>query len=214
MRDLSAARAPDFRPRMIFFDLDKTFAPWVVDERIGKADSILSDARVPKSIHDYKAAIHALAPAGITIEGLRHDSRLYSYLLDPTYSTHGLPEVALRRFNLKLSGNLAESADVSGRLAAALAHEVEQSGLKKLYDEIDLPLVPVLARMEEAGVKIDIDALARMSSRLKQEVDAKAKEIYVHCDVEFNINSPRQLGDVLFNKLGLPKDAASSGVRP
>jgi DNA polymerase I len=170
-----------------------------------KLKAVLSDARVPKSIHDYKAAIHALAPAGITIDGLRHDSRLYSYLLDPTYSTHGLPEVALRRFNLKLSGNLAESADVSGRLAAALAHEVEQSGLKKLYDEIDLPLVPVLARMEEAGVKIDIDALARMSSRLKQEVDAKAKEIYVHCDVEFNINSPRQLGDVLFNKLGLPK---------
>jgi len=96
--------------------------------------AVLSDARVPKSIHDYKAAIHALTPAGITIEGLRHDSRLYSYLLDPTYSTHGLPEVALRRFNLKLSGNLAESADVSGRLAAALAHEVEQSGLKKLYD--------------------------------------------------------------------------------
>jgi DNA polymerase-1 len=149
--------------------------------------------------------MHALEPAGITISGLRHDSRLYSYLLDPTYSTHGLPEVALRRFNLKLSGNLAESADVTGRLAAALAHEVEQSGLKKLYEDIDLPLVPVLARMEEAGVKIDIGALARMSSRLKEEVDAKAKEIYEHCGVEFNINSPRQLGDVLFNKLSLPK---------
>jgi len=170
-----------------------------------KLKSVLSDRRVQKSIHDYKAATHALEPAGIRIEGLRHDSRLYSYLLDPTYSSHGLPEVALRRFNLKLSGNLAESADVTGRLAAALAHEVEQSGLKKLYEEIDLPLVPVLARMEEAGVKIDTGALARMSSRLKLEVDAKAKEIYEHCGVEFNINSPRQLGDVLFNKLNLPK---------
>ena len=170
-----------------------------------KLKSVLSDPRVQKSIHDYKAAMHSLEPAGIPIDGLRHDSRLYSYLLDPTYSTHGLPEVALRRFNLKLSGNLAESADVTGRLAAALAHEVEQSGLKKLYEEIDLPLVPVLARMEEAGVKIDTGALARMSSRLKLEVDAKAKEIYEHCGVEFNINSPRQLGDVLFNKLNLPK---------
>jgi DNA polymerase I len=170
-----------------------------------KLKSVLSDPRVQKSIHDYKAAMHSLEPAGIPIEGLRHDSRLYSYLLDPTYSTHGLPEVALRRFNLKLSGNLAESADVTGRLAAALAHEVEQSGLKKLYEEIDLPLVPVLARMEQAGVKIDTGALARMSSRLKLEVDTKAKEIYEHCGVEFNINSPRQLGDVLFNKLNLPK---------
>ena len=170
-----------------------------------KLKSVLRDRRVQKSIHDYKTAMHSLEPAGIVIEGVRHDSRLYSYLLDPTYSTHGLPEVALRRFNLKLSGNLAESADVTGRLATTVAHEVEQAGLKKLYEEIDLPLVPVLARMEEAGVKIDTDALARMSSRLKLEVDAKAKEIYEHCGVEFNINSPRQLGDVLFNKLNLPK---------
>jgi DNA polymerase-1 len=170
-----------------------------------KLKSALSDARLLKSIHDYKAALHAFATSGIEINGIRHDSRLYSYLLDPTYSSHNLPEVALRRFNLKLSGNLAESADVTGRLATALAHEVEQSSLTKLYEEIDLPLVPVLARMEETGVKIDTGALATMSSRLEREVEAKAREIYDHCGLEFNINSPRQLGDVLFNKLNLPK---------
>jgi DNA polymerase I len=82
---------------------------------------------------------------------------------------------------------------------------VEQAGLLKLYDEIDLPLVPVLARMEQAGVKIDRAALAEMSSRLEREIDAKAKEIYACCGVEFNISSPKQLGDVLFNKLNLPK---------
>jgi DNA polymerase I len=170
-----------------------------------KLKSALREARLPKSVHDYKAATHALDSSGIELSGVRHDSRLYSYLLDPTYSAHGLPEVALRRFNRKLSGNLAEAADVTGRLASALAHEVEQSGLKKLYEEIDLPLVRVLARMEQAGVKIDTDALAHMSSRLEREVEAKAKEIYSHCDLEFNINSPKQLGDVLFNKLNLPK---------
>ncbi len=170
-----------------------------------KLKAALADTRILKAIHDYKSASHALEPSGIELSGVRHDSRLYSYLLDPTYSSHGLPEVALRRFNLKLSGNLAESADVTGRLAVALAHEVEHSGLKKLYDEIDLPLVPVLARMEQAGVKIDTAALARMSSRLEHEIDAKAREIYGHCGVEFNINSPKQLGDVLFNKLNLPK---------
>jgi len=170
-----------------------------------KLKSALREARLPKSVHDYKAATHALESSGIELSGVRHDSRLYSYLLDPTYSSHGLPEVALRRFNLKLSGNLAEAADVTGRLAAALAHEVEQSGLKKLYEEIDLPLVGVLARMEQAGVKVDTDALAHMSSRLEREVEAKAKEIYSHCNLEFNINSPKQLGDVLFNKLNLPK---------
>lgn len=170
-----------------------------------KLKPALANGRIPKAIHDYKAALHALNAAAIELSGVQHDSRLYSYLLDPTYSSHGLAEVALRRLNLKLSGNLAESADVTGRLAGALAHEVEQSGLMKIYQDIDLPLVPVLARMEEAGVKVDKDALARMSTRLEGEIDAKAREIYRHCGVEFNIGSPKQLGDVLFNKLNLPK---------
>ncbi len=82
----------------------------------------------------------------------------------PTYSSHRLADVALRRFNLKLAGELAESADITGRLADALRSEVEQAGLAKLYEEMDLPLVPVLARMEQAGVKIDTAALSQMSS--------------------------------------------------
>jgi DNA polymerase I len=113
--------------------------------------------------------------------------------------------VALRRFNLKLSGSLAESADITGRLATALRKEVEDEKLLKLYDEIDLPLVPVLTRMEQAGVAIDREALGNMSARLEKEIDAKAKEIYDCCGSEFNINSPKQLGDVLFNRLNLPK---------
>ncbi len=128
----------------------------------------------------------------------------------PTCSTRptlriACPEVALRRFNLKLSGTLAESADVTGRFAAALRREVEQNNLLKLYEEIDLPLVPVLAGMEQAGVKIDREVLKEMSSRLEREVEAKAREIYEHSGSEFNINSPKQLGDVLFNKMNLPK---------
>jgi DNA polymerase I len=167
--------------------------------------SVLADAAVPKSIHDYKATIRAMATAGIELKGVMHDPRLYSYLLNPTYSSHSLAEAALRRFNLMLSGNLAEAADVTGRLAVALRQEVEESKLEKLYHDIDLPLVPVLARMEEAGVKIDTAALATMSASLEQETAAKAREIWDLCGLEFNINSPKQLGDVLFNKLSLPK---------
>ncbi|HYK51534.1 MAG TPA: DNA polymerase I, partial [Terriglobales bacterium] len=167
--------------------------------------SALESETVPKAIHDYKAAIHAFTPQGISVRGVRHDSMLYSYLLDPTYSSHRLPEVALRRFNLMLSGTLAESADVTGRFAAALRHEVEQNNLLKLYEDIDLPLVPVLAAMEQAGVKIDREVLKVMSTRLEREVDAKACEVYELSGSEFNINSPKQLGDVLFNKMNLPK---------
>jgi DNA polymerase-1 len=167
--------------------------------------SALADESLPKAIHDYKAATHVLQRQGITLHGVRHDPMLYSYLLDPTYSSHRLADVALRRFNLKLSGTLPEAADITGRLATALRREVEGAGLLKLYEEIDLPLVPVLARMEHAGVKIDRAALAEMSSRLEHEIDAKAKEIYQRSGSEFNISSPKQLGDVLFNKLNLPK---------
>jgi DNA polymerase I len=167
--------------------------------------SVLANAAVPKAIHDYKTTLHTLAPLGIAVDGIRHDSRLYSYLLDPTYSSHSLADVALRRFNLKLAGSLAESADITGRLAAALRSEVEQAGLLKLYEEIDLPLVPVLARMEQAGVKIDTSALAHMSAELEREIAAKAREIYEAAGVEFNVSSPKQLGDVLFNRLNLPK---------
>ncbi len=172
--------------------------------------AILTDEGAPKAVHDYKAAIHALSSGrttllGITLAGVRHDPMLYSYLLDPTYSSHRLADVALRRFNLKLAGELAESADIAGRLAGTLRTEVEQAGLSKLYEEMDLPLVPVLARMERAGVKIDTVALGKMSTELEREIAAKAKEIYEVAGMEFNVGSPKQLGDVLFNRMNLPK---------
>src|SRR5581483_4494672 len=141
-------------------------------EAQAKLSTALVDKAIPKAIHDWKTAAHALGEN--TLAGVRHDTRLYSYLLDPTYSSHSLPEVALRRFNLKLSGSLAEAADLTGRLAIALRKDVEEADLLKLYDEIDLPLVQVLARMERAGVAIDREALGHMSARLEREIDAKA----------------------------------------
>ena len=170
-----------------------------------KLRSVLTNAAIPKAVHDYKAAIHAFDPLGISLADVRHDPMLYSYLLDPTYSSHRLADVALRRFNLKLAGELAESADITGRLSVALRSEIEQAGLAKLYEEMDLPLVPVLARMEHAGVKIDTAALSRMSTELEREVAAKEKEIYEVAGMEFNVGSPKQLGDVLFNRMNLPK---------
>jgi len=169
-----------------------------------RVKELLEDAAVPITIHDFKSALHHFDGHGIALAGVRHDSMLYSYLLDPTYSSHSLAEVALRRFNLKLSGNLAEAADVTGRLASALRKEVDDQGLTSVYEGIDAPLVPVLARMEDAGVKIDLAALEQMSGELQREAAAKARDIYERCGSEFNINSPKQLGDVLFNKLALP----------
>jgi DNA polymerase-1 len=205
---LLAEPEPEKRQRNIAISVAAGTAlsvPASAKEARSRLQEIVADAAIPKSAHDYKAAIHALREIGVEPQGVRHDPMLYSYLLDPTYSSHRLADVALRRFNIKLSGTLEEAADVTGRLAAALRQDVENAGLLKLYDEIDLPLVPVLARMEQAGVRIDHDALSAMSLRLEGEIRSKAQAIYELAGVEFNISSPKQLGDVLFNRLNLPK---------
>jgi DNA polymerase-1 len=165
----------------------------------------LADASVPKAVHDSKSATHTMREHGIDLAGVQHDPLLYAYLLDPTYSTYALPQVALRKFNFKMGPSPAETADVTLRLTHRLRDEVEKADLLKVYDEIDLPLVPVLARMEDTGVKLDCDVLAQMSARLENDIAMKAREVYDKAGVEFNINSPKQLGDVLFNHLNLPK---------
>jgi len=205
--DSSPTPAPDPASRRMAISAAAGSAAIVKLDSSGAANKLRSvlTATTPKAIHDYKAAIHALDSQGISLQGVEHDPMLYSYLLDPTYSSHSLADVALRRFNLKLSGDLAEAADVTGRLAAALREDVKQAGLTKLYEEMDLPLVPVLARMEQAGVKIDTAALAKMSTELEREIAVKEKEIHQIAGAPFNVGSPRQLGDVLFNKLNLPK---------
>jgi DNA polymerase-1 len=201
---LGAASSED-KPRAIAISAERGSALTLrLDSVVAAAlNSVLADEKIPKAIHDWKTASHALED--VLLRGVEHDTRLYSYLLDPTYSSHNLPEVVLRRFHLKLSGSLGEAADMTGRLASALRAEVEVAGLLKLYEEVDRPLVSVLARMEAAGVAIDRSALGKMSTRLEREINAKAKEIYQCCGAEFNINSPKQLGEILFHKLNLPK---------
>jgi DNA polymerase-1 len=184
--------------------------------------ALLLALHVPKAVHDWKSTLRVLgARASATVlQGVRDDTQLYSYLLDPTYSNHDLAAVALRHLNLKLTAKgkgkegssqldpvrlLSEAADITGRLAARLRAQIEDAGLLGVYESIDLPLVPVLSRMEQAGIKVDCGVLEEMSRRLQRDVQAKAGEIYARAETEFNINSPRQLGDVLFNRMNLPK---------
>jgi DNA polymerase-1 len=186
------------------------------DSPLSKAiDGLLVDEVILKSVHDYKSALRLLSERSTaavpqqfreSLAGVRDDAMLFSYLLNPTYSSHTLREIALRRFNLQLAGTSAEAADVTLRLARALRKEVEdEDGLIHVYDTIDLPLMPVLARMESAGVKIDTAALGRMAVELEKQCDVRSREIHIIAGVEFNVNSPKQLGEVLFNKLGLRK---------
>jgi DNA polymerase I len=175
--------------------------------------TLLADEQVPKSVHDLKAAMRILdrhgASHGLRLAGPVDDVMLYSYLINPTHTTHRLADVAARFTNraLPAAGDelLPASAHAVHALAPLLKGDVESLGAGQVYRDIDLPLVPVLLRMEEAGVRIDRDVLSAMSGRLTVEMHRVSEQIFEGSGHRFNINSPKQLGDVLFNKMHLPK---------
>ena len=169
----------------------------------------LEDASLPKAVHDLKGVLRTLQPLGIMLAGVRDDVMLYSYLINPTHGSHKLSDVVARFSNRPLAHvgeeRLPESADAIRRIAPVLRADLEREGTLKVYEDIDLPLVPVLLRMEQVGVRIDSTVLAEMSSRLAVTMDSLSENICELAGSRFNINSPKQLGDVLFNKMGLPK---------
>jgi DNA polymerase-1 len=177
-----------------------------------------ADAKRPKIVHDAKLFElltgtdgpppkktsrnkKTLGPARAA--GVRDATELYSYLLRPTTANHEFPEVVLRHLNRTLSGASGERADFLGRLAPVLRAEVEKQGLFELYEKIDLPLAFVLARMERHGVRVDPDALVKISKRLEDALAALEKEIFELAGAEFKISSPQQLAEILFDKLQL-----------
>ncbi|HUI40634.1 MAG TPA: DNA polymerase I, partial [Terriglobia bacterium] len=158
----------------------------------------------PKSVHNSKLLALQLAKAGVALAGVEHDTLLYAFLLDPLASNYALPEVVLRRFGCKATGSLVESADLTRQLAGLFVPEVGQEGLQPLYDQIELPLAAVLADVEAAGVRIDPEILTQMSREFERSLTVLTREIYGLAGGAFDIDSPKQLGEVLFDKLKLP----------
>ena len=170
---------------------------------------LLEDVRVPKRVHDLKGTLRLLESRGIALSGVLDDVMLYSYLVNPTHTTHRLSDVAARFSNYPLretgERQLTEAAHAIESLTPVLRNDVESLDEKHVYETIDLPLVPVLLDMEKAGVRIDSALLNKMGDKLSTEMQRVGEEIFVQSGHRFNINSPKQLGEVLFNKMGLPK---------
>jgi DNA polymerase I len=163
----------------------------------------LADSKRTKIVHDPK--LFQLL-TGRT-ENIAHATQLYSYLVRPTTANHNFTDVVMRQFNVMLGGGPGERADYLQRLAPALRGQVEEQQLADVYQKIDLPLAPVLADIERVGIRVDRKELDKMSLSMEKEVRRLEKEIWKLAGSEFNVNSPTQLAEILFDKLNLQPNA-------
>lgn len=201
-----------------------------IDRRVALArlKPVLENPAIRKIGHDLKFDLIVLARHGIDLGGLEADTMLASYLIDATRSSHPLEETALEHLGYKalteddVCGRGAkavpfarvpveaivdfagERADLSLQLAARLPDVLAQYGLTALFRDMEMPLIPVLAAIERAGVRVDAPALAGQSQHIERELATRSVEIFRLAGEEFNIASPKQLSEVLFEKLKLP----------
>ena len=184
-----------------------------------------ADESAPKALHDAKGPMHALAARGFTLKGLTSDTALAAYLALPGQRSFDLADLALRYTRRELRGDaaatgqltldmadeieaaqaLAQRALATAELADALDADLARRGATKLLAEVELPLVSVLAAMERAGIAADVEHFAEMSASLGGEVKAAEQGAFAATGHEFNLGSPKQLQEVLFTELKLPK---------
>jgi DNA polymerase-1 len=164
---------------------------------------VLADRKRPTIVHDAK--LIQLLTARAT--NIRHATQLYSYLLRPTTANHNFADVVMRQFNAMMGGGSGERADYLQRLAPTLHVQVQEQKLEDVYEKIDLPLAPVLADIERIGVRVDPKELGKMSQTMEKEIRRLEKEIWKLAGSEFNVNSPTQLAEILFDKLNLQSNA-------
>ena len=164
---------------------------------------LLADPKRPIIVHDPKV-FQLLAGRAATIQ---HATQLYSYLLRPTTANHNFTDVVMRQFNAMLGGGPGERADYLQRLGPALYAQIKEQELDSVYEKIDLPLAVVIADMERVGIRVDRKELDKMSQSMEKEVRRLEKEIWKLAGSEFNVNSPTQLAEILFDKLNLQPNA-------
>jgi len=176
----------------------------VTAENLAHLKPYVECATVPKIACDVKGALLDLARLGIEGRGFDHDIMLYAFLIDADPGGVSLAEQAGRRLDLKLSASPEQHADIVLELYNVLAPAIDERGLRKLYAEIELPLAGVLSRMERCGVRIDRSELQRLSTMMETEIARLTADIHRLAGRPFNISSPQQLADILFDELKLP----------
>jgi DNA polymerase I len=159
----------------------------------------------PKIAHDVKSVLLALMNEGIQANGLHHDIMLYAFLLCADPSGCSAETLAEKYLDRKLLAEPEQRAESALAIYEKLAPEIDKQDFRKIYDDIDLPLCFVLARMERAGIRVEPLQLKSLGRRMDEDIQRLALEICGIAGKQFNINSPQQLSKVLFEDLGLPQ---------
>ena len=184
---------------VLAFNADEVYSSLVGDIDVERLRKLLEDESSLKLCHDLKALKYILKELGINLKGQVFDVQLAHYLIDAE-ARHGLDSISMSVLGSEPANEL-ESAAVLGQLYPLMAAQMSDSGLNRLYIDVELPLVDVLISMEEEGVRIDVDALKDYSRRLSDERDGIEKSIFELAGGQFNISSPKQLGEVLYERL-------------
>ena len=191
---------------------------------------VLEDASYQKVGQNIKYDLKVFKRHGADLNGISFDTMLASGLLHPASSSHGLNDLAFTHLNHKMipikdligTGSkqitmdlvplpqiteyACEDVDITLQLKNKFEPELAAEGLTDIFRDIEMPLIPVLADMELAGIKVDGDYLRQLSQEFQERLDQKMDQIYAEAGQEFNINSPKQLGQLLFEELDLPKN--------
>jgi DNA polymerase-1 len=203
---------------------DKTaFIPLDIRTYMRPITALLHDPTRTKVAHDLKAALLAFHRIGLTLAGPHLDTMVADYLLNPNRRDHQLETIALEMLDHRLGTRhknsaapqslfdedrgsreeAAEAASVLAKLAPSMTERLSEQGSLTLFTDVEMPLVPVLAEIEQNGFLLDVEGLRALSKELERELDRMIKTIEGLAGGEFNINSPKQLATVLFEKLGL-----------
>ncbi|MFQ5692105.1 MAG: DNA polymerase I, partial [Nitrospinota bacterium] len=204
---------------------------------LGRLKPLLEDPDLPKFGQNIKYDMIVFSRAGIALRGVTFDTMLASYVLNPSRRGHNLEEIARAFLDVQVltykevagSGAKelpfgqvdieraarysAEDAEVTYTLVETLGPRLDEEGLRPVFDELEMPLVPVLAAMEEAGVLVDLELLREMGKALEAQMEAGLKRIHEAAGEEVNPNSPIQLREVLYDRLELHKLAPPRTVK-
>jgi DNA polymerase-1 len=197
------------------------------DAALAELTPLLEDDSIRKVGHDLKFDAIVLAQHGVTLRGLDTDVMIASYLLDANRPSHPLEDLAIEHVGYKALSEedvcgrgakavsfadipidraldyAGERADLALRLSTTLQDLLKKEELQRVYDELEQPLIPVLVEIERAGVRIDTVALGAQAEHVEQELSRLAGRIYELAGEEFNINSPKKLSEILFDRLGM-----------